>query len=201
MRHKVSRTVAWKTGAGAGALALALTAGGCAPDYVTSSTAPVNLLVASVNAGSILDSDVRLSSGTICADTVSVDLAVRAKNQNNVDITVPQHVIIQQYEVRYFRTDGRANEGIDVPYRYSGPLAAEVDVATSGTTAVPVQVVRRQAKLEPPLSNITGYQIVSMIAEITISGQTVAGEAVAATGRMQIDFADYGDTAADCPTQ
>jgi len=160
----------------------------------------VNLLIASINGGAVLDSDVRLSSGTICPDSVDVALAVRAKNQNGVQITVPQHVLIQQYEVRYYRADGRANEGIDVPYRYSGPMAAEVDVATSGATQVPVQVVRRQAKLEPPLSNITGYQIVSMIAEITVSGQTVAGEAVTATGRMQIDFADYGDSATSCPT-
>ena len=200
MRHKLSRRVGWKSGAGACALALALGAGGCTPDYVTDSTAPVLLLIASVNEGAVLDSDVRLSSGTICPDTISVALAVRAKNQNSVQITVPQHVLVQQYEVRYFRTDGRANEGIDVPYRYAGPLAFEVDVATSGTSTVPVQVVRRQAKLEPPLSNITGYQIVSMIAEITISGQTVAGEAVSATGRMQVDFADYGDSATACPT-
>jgi hypothetical protein len=196
----LSRKVGWKNGAGAGVLALALAAVGCAPDYVTSSTAPVNLLVASVNEGVVLDSDVRLSSGTICPDTVQVALAVRAKNQNEVDITVPQHVLVQQYEVRYLRTDGRANEGVDVPYRYAGPLAFEVDVATSGTSTVPVQVVRRQAKLEPPLSNITGFQIVSMIAEITISGQTVAGQAVSGTGRMQIDFADFGDEADSCPT-
>lgn len=201
MRHKLSRKVGWKTGAGASALALALAAGGCAPDYVTGSTAPVNLLVASVNDGKVLDSDVRLTSGTICPDTVQVGLAVRAKNQNTIQITIPQHVMVQQYEVRYFRTDGRANEGIDVPYRYSGPLSAEVDLATAGVTSVPVQVVRRQAKLEPPLSNMTGLQIVSMIAEITISGQTVAGEAVSATGRMQVDFADFGDTETACPTQ
>jgi len=201
MRHKLSRRVGWTAGAGACALALALVAGGCAPDYVTGSTAPVNLLIGSINGGAVLDSDVRLSTGTICPDTVPVALGVRAKNQNTVDITVPQHVLVQQYEVRYFRSDGRANEGIDVPYRFGGPLASEVDVATSGVTAVPVQVVRRQAKLEPPLSNITGFQIVTMIAEITISGQTVAGQAVSATGRMQVDFADFGDTATACPTQ
>ena len=39
-----------------------------------------------------------------------------------------------------------------------------------------------------------------MIAEITISGQTVAGEAVSATGRMQVDFADLPGAAA-CTTQ
>jgi hypothetical protein len=181
--------------------ALALGMAGCTPDYVTSSTAPVNLLIGSINEGNILDSDVRLSSGTICPDTVQVALAVRAKNPNEADITVAQHVLVQQYEVRYLRTDGRGTEGLDVPYRYSGPMAAEVDLATSGTTSVPVQVVRRQAKLEPPLSNITGFQIVSMIAEVTISGETVAGERVSATGRLQIDFADFGDESSTCTTQ
>ncbi|MFN8091529.1 MAG: hypothetical protein U0599_04775 [Vicinamibacteria bacterium] len=200
MRHMLSLRLGWKSGAGAWALALALGTVGCAPDYVTNSTAPVNLLIAQINGGSVLDSDVRLSTGTICPDTVTVALAVRAKNQNSVQITVPQHVLVQQYEVRYYRTDGRGAEGVDVPYRYSGPIASEVDVDTGGVTSVPVQVVRRQAKLEPPLSNITGYQIVTMIAEITISGQTVAGESVTATGRMQIDFADFGDSLTACPT-
>lgn len=203
MRHTlIVPSGRWRMKAGACAVAaLALGMAGCTPDYVTSSTAPVNLLIAGINDGNILDSDIRLSSGTICPDTVQVALAVRAKNQNAVDITVPQHVLVQQYEVRYLRTDGRGTEGLDVPYRYSGPMAAEVDVATSGTTSVPVQVVRRQAKIEPPLSNITGFQIVSMIAEVTISGETVAGQPVSATGRMQIDFADYGDTGDACPTQ
>jgi hypothetical protein len=201
MRQELSRRVGWKTGALAGALALGVAAVGCAPDYVTSNNATVNLLIASVNDGNVLASDVRLSSGTICPDVVVVSLAVRAKNPNSVDITPAQHVIIQQYEVRYFRTDGRSNEGIDVPYRYAGPLPSEVDVATSGTSPVTVQVVRSQAKLEPPLSNITGVQIVTMIAQITITGQTVAGQTVTATGQVQIDFADYGDTSDTCTTQ
>jgi hypothetical protein len=187
--------------AGLLAASLAVAAGACTPDYVTSSSAPVLFLIAAVNGGAVLDSDIRTSSGTICPDYASVSLAVRAKNPNAGDITVPQHVLVQEYEVRYYRTDGRGTEGLDVPYRITGPIGGEVDLATSGTTDLPIQVVRRQAKLEPPLSNITGVQIVTMIAEVTVSGQTVAGQAVSATGRMQIDFADYGDSDTSCPTQ
>jgi len=179
------------------ALSLALVsivgASGCAPDYVTGSTAPVLLLIGAIHGGQVLESDVRDSTGAICADTVNVALAVRSKNPLATTIVVPEHVLVQQYEVRYLRTDGRGTEGLDVPYSYRGPIASEVDLATSGTSDVPIPVVRWQAKLEPPLSTITGAQIVTMIAEITVRGQTVAGQPVATTGRLQINFADFAD--------
>lgn len=185
------------------ALALALVVSGCGTaDYVTDSKASVLLLVGSVNSGAVLDSDVRLGEDSIliCPDTVLVDLAVRNKNPNAAAPRVPGAVLIQSYEVRYVRTDGRSQEGVDVPYTINGGIAAAVDVATSGTSAVPIEVVRRQAKIEPPLSNIQGFDIVTMFADITIAGETVSGDAVTASGRLQIDFANYGDTATECPT-
>ena len=185
------------------ALALALVVSGCGTaDYVTDSKASVLLLVGSVNSGAVLDSDVRLGADSIliCPDTVTVDLAVRNKNPNAAAPRVPGAVLIQSYEVRYVRTDGRSQEGVDVPYTINGGMAAAVDVATSGTSPVPIEVVRRQAKLEPPLSNIQGFDIVTMFADITIAGETVSGDAVTASGRLQIDFANYGDVATECPT-
>lgn len=185
------------------ALALALVVSGCGTaDYVTDSKASVLLLVGSVNSGAVLDSDVRLGidSNLICPDTVTVDLAVRNKNPNAQAPRVTGAVLVQSYEVRYVRTDGRSQEGVDVPYTINGGIAAAVDVATSGTSPVPIEVVRRQAKLEPPLSNIQGFDIVTMFADITIAGETVSGDAVTASGRLQIDFANYGDVATECPT-
>jgi hypothetical protein len=38
------------------------------------------------------------------------------------------------------------------------------------------------------------------MAEITLYGETVSGQTVSASGRLQIDFADYGDDADSCPT-
>jgi len=201
MLNRVCRTQRSAIGS---ALSVALVsvvgASGCAPDYVTGSTAPVLFLIGAINGGAVLESDVRLSGSIICPDTVNVSLAVRPKNPLATTIAVPEHVLVQQYEVRYLRTDGRGTEGLDVPYSYRGPIASEVDLATSGTSDVPIPVVRAQAKLEPPLSNITGVQIVTMIAEITVRGQTVAGQPVATTGRMQINFADFFDTLTECPT-
>jgi hypothetical protein len=189
---------------GAVSIAGALVLAGCAPDYVTSNSSPVNLLIAAINEGNVLDSDVRLGadSNLVCPDVVKVALAVRAKNPGGpTSDVIPMHVLIQGYEVSYIRSDGRGVEGFDVPQRINGAMASEVDLANSGTSDMLIEVVRRQAKLEPPLSNLSGYQVVTMFATVTIHGQTVAGQAVSATGQMQIDFADYGDTLTSCPTQ
>jgi hypothetical protein len=183
-------------------VALTLTACGLNPDYVTDSQASVLLIMAAINGGAVLDSDVRngVDSNIICPDTVDVSLAVRNKNLAAEAPRIPGAVLIQQYEVQYSRSDGRAEQGVDVPYTISGAMSAALDVATSGTAELPIEVVRRQAKLDPPLSNITGFDIVTMFATITISGQTVSGDSVTAVGSMQIDFADFGDTEESCPT-
>jgi hypothetical protein len=110
-------------------------------------------------------------------------------------------VLLKSYEVRYFRTDGRGTEGVDVPYRITGNLAFAVDVAVSGTSNFPLEVVRRQAKVEPPLSSINQAALLTVMAEVTLYGETVSGQKVSATGRMQIDFADYGDQEDSCPTK
>lgn len=183
------------------ALGLVLVTSGCTPDYVTGNNAQVNLIVASINGGAQLDSDVRNGefSSFICEDEVDVSVAVRNKNPNAPAPNVPAAVIVKSYEVRYFRTDGRGTEGIDVPYRITGNLTLAVDVANSGTTTFPLEVVRRQAKVEPPLSTIFQTTVLTVMAEITLYGETVSGQAVSASGRLQIDFADFGDTETECP--
>jgi hypothetical protein len=185
------------------AVAMALALGGCGTaDYVTDSQAAVLLIVAAVNEGAVLDSDVRngADSTVICPDTVTVAVAVRNKNPNAPAPNVPGAVLIQRYDVVYVRSDGRSEHGVDVPYPISGLISSAVDVATSGTSDVPIEVVRRQAKLEPPLSNITGFDIVTMFADVRITGETVSGQTVSGSGRLQIDFANYGDSDESCPT-
>lgn len=180
--------------------ALAMSA--CTADYATDSNAPVLLIIASINGGSVRQSDVLIGGG-ICPDDVQVQVANRSKNPNAPVPVIPMHLLLTRYEVRYFRSDGRSTQGVDVPYSISGPMAGEVDVALSGTATVNIRVVRDQAKLEPPLIQLrnTGGQalIVSMFAEITIYGQTVAGQVAKATGTMQIDFADFADSGTSCP--
>jgi hypothetical protein len=183
------------------ALGLLLGLSGCAPDYVTTNAATVNLIIASINEGAQLDSDVRNGefSTFVCEDEVDVAVAVRNKNPSAPAPNVPSAVIIKSYEVRYSRTDGRSTEGVDVPYRITGNLTWAVDVANSGTSIFPLEVVRRQAKLEPPLSSIFQATLLTVMAEITLYGETVSGDRVSASGRLQIDFADYGDKDEECP--
>lgn len=184
-------------------LAAALAMSGCGDEYVTNSRASVLLILASINEGSVLDSEVRYGSQGdqqfICEDEVPVDLAVRNKNPNSESPRIPGAVLVTGYDVRYYRSDGRNQEGIDVPYRIAGKISTAVDVATSGTVEVIIEVVRRQAKLEPPLSNIEQAAVLTMFAHITIYGETVSGERVEASGDLQIDFADYLDSETTCP--
>lgn len=172
----------------------------CTADFAEQNTSPVLFRIADINGGSPLDSDVLsgdASSGFfIEPDLAPVTLAVRPKNQN-FDNTpqVPAAVFVERYEIRYFRSDGRSTEGVDVPYRISGNLTTVVDVGTGGADNVTVdlEVVRRQAKLEPPLRNLVGSGgeiVLTCFAEVTIHGRTTVGQAVQDSGRIQIDFAD-----------
>jgi hypothetical protein len=187
--------------------AAALPLAGCVADYVKGNSSPVNLYVVSVNGGNALRSSVRFP---VTPDVVNVAVANRTKNPL-VDISsrVAMAIVIERYEVRYFRSDGKNVEGQDVPYRVSGNITTGFDVESSGTADIPVTVVRAQAKVEPPLTGLrgeagaennqggaTGGQafVLTVFAEITIHGRTLAGEAVSGTGRLQIDFADWPTT-------
>jgi hypothetical protein len=191
---------------GALSVAVALAMSGCAADYVTGNNAAVNLYVTSVNAGTPMDSDVRHGTNAedttpfVCADRAIVTVAVRFKNLQIPTPSVPNAVFLESYEVKYTRTDGRGTEGIDVPYRITGNLTLAVDATESDNSEVAIEVVRRQAKLEPPLSTINQNALLTTMAEITLYGRTTSGQRVTSSGRMQITFADYGEDNTSCPT-
>ena len=189
------------------ALGLALALPGCVPDYVRENDSPVLFRIVDVSGpGGVnaLISDV----GTIAADTVQVTLAVRPKNPLNTNVPqVAEAVIVEQYRVRFFRTDGQSVEGVDVPFSFTGGLTTTVDIGTGGGSNVTISIplIRAQAKLEPPLRTFRnllaeegttggGTSVVppriTMTAEITIFGRTIAGEAVSDTGRITVDFVD-----------
>ena len=98
----------------------------------------------------------------------------------------------------YRRADGRSVEGLDVPYRISGNTTALVPAGGGSSTTLAVDLVRHQAKLEPPLINISGLQVVTMFADVTIVGETVSGKTVSASGTAQVTFADFADGTTTC---
>jgi DNA/RNA endonuclease YhcR with UshA esterase domain len=110
--------------------------------------------------------------------------------------SVVEDVTISRYEIHYRRSDGRAQEGIDVPYSVSANMTFLVPVNGEGTFSI--RLVRHAAKILPPLSNITGLEIVTMVADVTLYGETTARQGVSASGSVQIDFADYATGTQSC---
>ena len=182
----------------AAAVALALAVAGCSADYVEQSQASVLLVVEAVNGGAPILSDVRGSGendSTIVNCMAEVQVTVRVKNPNQVTSAV-QDVRILRYDVVWRRSDGRGVEGADVPYRTSGNIT--ITVSPGETITFPIDLVRHQAKLVPPLSNITGLQVVTMFADITLSGEVISGQGVSGQGSAQVTFADYGTGTQTC---
>ena len=181
--------------------AFAVTAGlalaGCGAAYVEGDRASVLLLIENVGDGTPVLSDVRGTNGVIVNCQIKLTLSARPKNPNG-PVGVSEDVQINRYRVAYRRSDGRGAQGVDVPYTISGETSTLVTAGGSTSTDLNVDLVRHQAKLEPPLSNIVGLQVVTMFADITIFGQTVSGKAVSAIGSAQITFADFADGTSTC---
>jgi hypothetical protein len=181
-----------------------LVVAGCSTNHADEGNATRVLLLTAVNQGNVLESDVRqanLTESNICPDVVPVRVENHAKNPNAPTAGYRDDIVIERYEVRYYRSDGRGVEGVDVPFRISGSLAFEI--IGEEATNVNIEVVRRQAKLEPPVSQLVnggGAFIVTMFAEITLHARTTTGATTnTATGRLQINFADFLNANTDCP--
>lgn len=101
-------------------------------------------------------------------------------------------VTITRVHVQFTRTDGLNQEGVTVPYSFDS--AVTVTVPASGTVTVPFEVVRNSAKLDEPLLDLrTNHIIISMIANITFYGTDLVGNAISATGTLQVDFGNFAD--------
>jgi hypothetical protein len=175
---------------------------GCTPDWAKNGDAPVVLLMTGINDGAPLDSDIRISNNSVCPDFVPLRLENHFKNPNVTATGFRHDFTVERYEVRYFRSDGRNTEGVDVPYRISGNVAQEIIEESAATLSL--EVVRRQAKLEPPLANLSGNNppVLTMFAEVTLHARTTTGQTTnPVSARLQIDFADFVDTLTACPGQ
>jgi len=191
----------------------ALVAAGCTPDWARDNNSPLVMRITQIEAtpgtgeaGAILHSD-------LCCPVVNDEatLTVELFRKNVALTSTPiEDVLLTRYEVVYTRTDGHNIEGIDVPFRITGPLQLRIHApTTTGETsgAVVIDVVRHQAKLEAPIANLRGNanpQLVggpaaggdvflTVIAHITVYGETTNGRSLTASGDLQITFADYAD--------
>jgi hypothetical protein len=150
------------------------------------------------NAVDFLQSDVAVVNPDTNTSTVAADAAEVSFSAQPVD-PVPllgtsyfNDILVTKYVVSYTRSDGKNQEGIDVPYSFDGAMSARVQIDTQ--TNVNFIIVRAVAKLEPPLINLAsgrGEGELKVTAKIDFYGQDTVGKTVKATGYLTIFFANY----------
>ena len=201
--------------------ACVVTAAGCGSELLRTGRAASLLMIRSIEGASGSDPDtfvanlqsdvqvlVRTSVGgvevltpTIFNDLVRVTLELIPKDNSGVLLgsgalpTSPlNNVTITRYRVTYRRSDGRNTPGVDVPFGIDGATTVTLTPGTAGE--VIFDIVRHQAKLDPPLRNLIGFKglgFISTIAEITVWGRDQNGNEVSATGSIDVQFSDFGD--------
>lgn len=149
--------------------------------------------------GNILQSDVMSNNGGIWEDNGRVTMTVALK-----DITSPtgpttnNFITINRYRVAFRRTDGRNQQGVDVPYAFEGGITFTVTDQPATATFV---LVRVQSKLEAPLQALGSLGgsaggsaiVISTIADVTFYGFDQTGTEVTATGSISVNFANWAD--------
>lgn len=145
--------------------------------------------------GTTLSSDVITlvpkDTGTPTIFGDSGQAAFQLQMKDTLDTPTPVNAItVTQYHVKYIRADGRNVQGVDVPYEFDGA----VTVTVSGSSTVGFTLVRNQAKMEAPLAALANNAgVISTIAEVTFYGQDQNGRAVSVSGRISVDFSNFGD--------
>lgn len=174
-----------------------LTREGTASSYLVITTLEASSGAEDGEFGGELESDVLTvveDVPTIFADNGRVTFALALKDPGAPGSpTVPSAnnaITVDRYRVRYFRSDGRNTEGVDVPYGFDGAFTTTV----SSTATTVFTLVRAQAKSEAPLAALAFSPVViSTFAEVTFYGHDQTGREVITTGRMSVHFANWGD--------
>jgi len=184
-------------------VALAGGALGCS-SHVREGRSPSYLIVDSVLAasgtdqtfGNTLSSDVETKSA-VYSDSGQATMTLALKDigpaANPAAPTTNNFVTVTRYHVQYRRSDGRNTQGVDVPYEWDA--AATVTVSPSGSATIGFELVRLVAKEESPLVQLkTSPSFINTITEVTFFGRDTVGNDVSATGKIQINFGNFGDS-------
>lgn len=175
------------------------------PDNASSSI----LLVTRINgytdggdAADFLQSDTREGAAapfTYVADIISATLEARLKEPLTVGPgpSYQNRIFLHSYDVTYTYVDSNLTPlpSPNVPANFSGELSVAIDI--DSIVDVTFVVVREQAKLESPLTDVTNQAAppatLQVLATITFYGDDIAGNPVQATGYLTIYFAEYAD--------
>jgi hypothetical protein len=105
--------------------------------------------------------------------------------------TTANFITLTRYRVTYLRADGRNTPGVDVPYPFDSAFTLTVG---EGQAVAGFQIVRHLAKEEAPLRALAfNNGLISTITEVTFWGHDQTGREVSVTGRIGIDFGNFGD--------
>jgi hypothetical protein len=150
------------------------------------------------NEADFLQSDVIVINPDTGLSTVAADAAEVTFTAESLDpepllgTSYFNDIFVTHYVVTYTRSDGKNQEGVDVPYSFDGNLTSRVELGTQ--TEVNFVIVRAVSKLEPPLVNLAvgrGEGELKTTARIDFYGQDTLGKTVKATGYLTIFFANY----------
>jgi hypothetical protein len=145
----------------------------------------------------VLQSDVQTKGGVL-EDLGRVTLHIAMKDATVTTGTEPSAnnmITVNRYHIDFVRSDGRNTQGVDVPYSVDGAVTGTV---TTSQTDLVFAIVPVQRKLEAPLlalRNLGGAVAIMTIANVTFYGYDQAGNAVAVTGSISVNFADWADDA------
>ena len=141
----------------------------------------------------VIVTDPETGGGTVAADAATVTFTAQPLDPEPwLGTSQYFDLFVTHYVVSYSRSDGKSQEGIDIPYSFDGSLSARVQVDTQ--TDVNFVIVRAVSKLEPPLVNLAtgrGEGELKVTARIDFYGHDTMGNNVKATGYLSIFFANY----------
>jgi hypothetical protein len=142
--------------------------------------------------GTFLQSDV-ITNGSVFDDTGTVVLRTAMKDVTGTFApSTNNDVTISRYHVSYRRADGQNTQGVDVPYGFDGAVTGTIPAG--GTLTLGFELVRHDAKMEPPLAALVNNpQIITTIADVTFYGRDTVGNDINTTGSIQVDFGNFAD--------
>jgi hypothetical protein len=197
-------------------LALALAASGCG-EVARSGRSPVQVVIQSLvgasgaapdELGNPVLSDIitNVTSPAPCSATspcatffndlgeVTMSLVLKDPGQPGLPASPSDlnQVTFTRYRVSYRRSDGRSQQGVDVPYAFDS--AVTFTVPAQGTVSVGFELVRNIAKREAPLLALReSGAILSTVADVSFYGADQAGNEITVTGSIAVNFGNFAD--------
>jgi len=137
--------------------------------------------------------DADSGSATVAADTASVSFTAESLEPEPwLGTSQYYDLFVTRYVVSYSRSDGKNQEGVDVPYSFDGALFSRVQLGSQSDASF--VIVRAVSKLEPPLVNLAkgrGEGELKTTARIDFYGNDALGNKITATGYLTVFFANY----------